>query len=121
MTSKKLILLVDSCPVGAQMSRTLLSALGHEVVVARTGKAALSSAAEAPFDIILLEKSLQDMDGSACAKALGEMSHGNRRFPIVLYTKEPLNGEAKDPAFVFASQRASALSHLSAIIQDFSL
>ncbi|HMC83437.1 MAG TPA: sigma-54 dependent transcriptional regulator [Candidatus Polarisedimenticolia bacterium] len=57
------ILLVESDAPQAEHFRSLLASTGHQVTVASSGSEALESISSHAFDILLLDLSLDDMDG----------------------------------------------------------
>ena len=64
------VLLVEDNPVNALLARALLSREGCAVDRAATGLEALEAASTAPYDLILLDLRLPDMDGLAVCRAL---------------------------------------------------
>jgi diguanylate cyclase (GGDEF)-like protein len=65
-------LIVDPDPAAAEVVRMVLEELGGQVVVVRTGAAALRVAREpgADFDLVVLELELPDMDGLVACRRL---------------------------------------------------
>ncbi len=68
----RLVLVEDDETIGQALSRSL-SAHGHQVRWVTTGQAAIA-AAEAPFDLVLLDLGLPDLDGSRWAGGCGPRS-----------------------------------------------
>jgi CheY-like chemotaxis protein len=66
------VVVVDDNRDNADTLNTLLTMMGHEVRVGYDGNAALQAAASAPFDVMLLDVGLPDMDGYAVARQLRE-------------------------------------------------
>ncbi|KWT99356.1 TMAO reductase system sensor TorS [Vibrio toranzoniae] len=64
------VLLVEDNPVNCIVAEGFLHNLGHEVVIATTGKEALSIFSEQAFDIALVDINLPDCDGVALIQQL---------------------------------------------------
>jgi CheY-like chemotaxis protein len=64
------VLLVEDNPVNALLARALLTREGCAVDRAATGQEALAAAATAPYDLILMDLRLPDMDGFAVCRSL---------------------------------------------------
>jgi signal transduction histidine kinase/CheY-like chemotaxis protein len=65
----RVLLVEDHADVAATYS-SLLAGLGHDVEVARSGRAALSAARRAPPDVVLCDIGLPDVDGYEVARRL---------------------------------------------------
>lgn len=66
------VLLVEDNPVNALLARALLAKEGCAVDRAATGQEALQAAAHAPYDLILMDLRMPDLDGLAATKILRE-------------------------------------------------
>ena len=66
------VLLVEDNPVNALLAKALLTREGCAVDRAATGLEALEAAATAPYDLILMDLRLPDMDGLAVCRGLRE-------------------------------------------------
>ncbi len=90
----KRVLVVDDHVPTRSLIRTLLEAEKtetFEVVEAGSGTECLKAADQrGPFDLVLLDVNLPDMDGYAVCKAL---RHGDKKVPIVFVTAK---GDLKD-------------------------
>ncbi len=64
------VLLVEDNDLGRIYLEHLLHGKGHVTVPAATGREALDAVARQPFDLILMDLQLPDMDGLAVAKAI---------------------------------------------------
>ena len=73
MTRPQRILIVDDNVDAAESLATLISLLGHEATVLHDGREALEVAATQPFDLMLLDIGLPDMDGFEVARRLREL------------------------------------------------
>ncbi|MFL5403847.1 MAG: response regulator [Gemmatimonadales bacterium] len=84
------ILIVEDSPLVQEMYRQVFSRRSHELTAAGDGRTALIELAVSghPYDLILLDPRLPDMDGVEFIRAV----RGNSvlgRTPIVLTTAEP--------------------------------
>jgi CheY-like chemotaxis protein len=64
------VLLVEDNPVNALLARALLTREGCAVDRAATGQEALEAAANAPYDLILMDLRMPDLDGLSAARML---------------------------------------------------
>ncbi len=78
------ILVVDDNVDAAMIVADILGMLGHEVVVAHDGLAAVSMAADLKPDVILLDIGLPGIDGYEVARRIRMQEPGERRPPILI-------------------------------------
>ena len=93
MSNKKVLVVDDHVPTRALIKTILEAEKTHEFVVteAGTGTECLKAADKTgPFDLILLDVNLPDMDGYAICRAL---RHVDKKVPIVFVTAK---GDLKD-------------------------
>lgn len=70
----KRVLVVDDNTDAADMLATFVTMLGGDVTTVHTGTAALDAAARCPFDVVLLDVGMPDMDGNEVCRHLRAMS-----------------------------------------------
>jgi two-component system sensor kinase len=88
------ILLAEDGLINQKVAVGLLAALGHQVTVAENGAAAVRAHEREPFDLILMDVEMPQMDGleaTAIIREREETSH--RRTPIVAMTAHALKGD----------------------------
>ncbi len=79
------ILLAEDQPFNQLLASELLQGLGCEVTVAHNGAEAVAVAAQQPFDLVLMDCQMPEMDGFAATRRLREQAH-SARWPIVALT-----------------------------------
>jgi PAS domain S-box-containing protein len=99
------ILVAEDTPASQMVVRLLLEGLGHTVEVVSNGRQAVE-ACERPFDAVLLDIQMPEMDGCAAAHAIrareatdGNAGEGGSRLPLVALS-----------AFSQPSEQAAALA-----------
>lgn len=88
------ILLAEDNPVNQLLAVRLLEKAGHAVTVAGNGHQALAELEHAPFDLILMDVQMPEMDGfeATAAIRLRERTTG-RHIPIVALTAHAMKGD----------------------------
>jgi len=89
-TADKLrILLVEDLPANQMLVVHVLNRRGHEVEVATNGVQAVELAGRTPFDVVLMDLQMPDMDGFEATAAIRALPNGART-PIVALTAHAL-------------------------------
>ena len=89
----KRILLVDDNQVNLKLASELIRLWGHQVVEADHGSTALEYYRQQPFDLIILDIQMPDIDGVSLLQMMREHSPDDRT-PVVALTANVLNDEA---------------------------
>ena len=99
------ILVAEDNDINALLMRSLLSRLGHQVVVTTTGNAAVESwlaaqAAETPYDLILMDVQMPELNGIEATRRIRrrEAEQADAHTPIVALTANALS-EDRDACF----------------------
>jgi CheY-like chemotaxis protein/two-component sensor histidine kinase len=88
------ILVAEDNPVNQKLIRALLTRDGHEVTIAASGRAAVDAlAGPAPFDAILMDIQMPEMDGFQATAAIRELPNGTgKAVPIIALTAHAQTG-----------------------------
>jgi CheY-like chemotaxis protein len=88
------ILLVEDNLVNQRLATRVLEKAGHAVTVAGNGVEALVQHASRPFDLVLMDVSMPQMDGLQATAAIRKREEGTQRHtPIVALTAHALVGD----------------------------
>ncbi len=82
---KPQILLVEDNEVAQRFMRTVLERKGYDVRVAASGAEAIDAVVAAPFDLVLMDVQMPEMDGLECTRRIRHLPSG-RTVPIVACT-----------------------------------
>jgi CheY-like chemotaxis protein len=90
--SRKLhVLVAEDSPVNQKLAAALVQKLGHEVVLANNGQEALSAWESQPFDLILMDIQMPEMDGlEATRKIRQKEQQRGTHVPIIAVTAHVL-------------------------------
>ena len=88
------ILLAEDGAINQQVAVRLLEERGHSVVVVNNGRAAVEQVATQPFDVVLMDVQMPDMDGLEATAAIrrAEAQTGGH-VPIVAMTAHAMKGD----------------------------
>jgi two-component system sensor histidine kinase/response regulator len=89
------VLLAEDHPINQKVATRMLESQGHEVTIAANGRLALEDlASSGPFDLILMDVQMPEMDGFEATAAIrsGERP-GGVRMPVVALTAHAMTGD----------------------------
>jgi len=88
------ILLAEDSLVNQKLAVGLLERVGHSVVVANNGQEALGAAESQPFDLVLMDVQMPEMDGlEATAAIRAREKRTGRHLPIIAMTAHAMPGD----------------------------
>lgn len=87
------VLLVDDAPANQLIAKALLTKQGHLVDSAENGVEAVAAAQRFPYDIILMDISMPEMDGLEATKIIRSTPGPNRETPIIAMTAHAMRGD----------------------------
>jgi light-regulated signal transduction histidine kinase (bacteriophytochrome)/CheY-like chemotaxis protein len=88
------ILLAEDNRVNQAIVRRLLHKLGHALVIANNGNEALSLMAQRPFDLVLMDVQMPEMDGFHATKRIREIERSTHsHIPIIAMTAHAMKGD----------------------------
>ncbi len=86
------ILLVEDNEMNRDMLSRRLRRKGYEVEMAVTGTDGVAMALEGPYDLILMDMSLPEIDGWEATRRIRE-AEGPSRIPIIALTAHAMSGD----------------------------
>ncbi|MBU2548732.1 MAG: response regulator, partial [Proteobacteria bacterium] len=86
------VLVAEDNIINAKVASRFLSRLGHRSMIAADGIAALGLLARHPFDIVLMDVEMPEMDGFEATRRIraGEAGAANRGIPVIAMTAHVL-------------------------------
>lgn len=88
------VLVVEDNPINQKVAQRLLEKAGHTVVLAGNGKEAISVLEVRPFDLVLMDISMPEMDGLEATSLIRQREIGQQiRLPIVAFTAHAMVGD----------------------------
>jgi two-component system, sensor histidine kinase and response regulator len=91
--SRARVLVVEDNNVNQLVALGQLQRLGHECVIATGGRAALELIRTEPFDLVLMDCQMPDMDGYEATRHIRQMDGAAARVPVIAITAHALPGE----------------------------
>jgi two-component system sensor histidine kinase/response regulator len=88
------ILLTEDNIVNQRVALRILEKAGHQVAIAKNGREALRLLSEQPFDLVLMDVQMPEMDGfEATAVIRGLEKRTGRHIPIIAMTAHAMAGD----------------------------
>ncbi len=88
------ILVVEDNSVSRELAMHMLKQLGHEVATVGNGRAAVDLQTTQPFDLIVMDVWMPEMDGLEACRKIRELEVPNgRRTPIIALTAHAIRGD----------------------------
>ena len=91
---RRRILLAEDGVINQQVAVRLLEERGHSVVVVNNGRAAMEQVAAQPFDVVLMDVQMPDMDGLEATAAIRQAeTPTGEHIPIIAMTAHAMKGD----------------------------
>ena len=89
------VLLAEDTPANCHVVRAILEKRGHEVTVVSDGRQAVEAVQRLPFDLVLMDVQMPEMDGLEAAAAIRAKEHriGSPPLPIIAMTAHAMKGD----------------------------
>jgi PAS domain S-box-containing protein len=87
------ILVAEDNRVNQMVARRLLESLGYSVDVVANGREVLSALARSPYDLVLMDQQMPELDGFQTTVAIRRLGEPTNRILIVAMTANALAGE----------------------------
>ena len=88
------VLLAEDNAVNRMVAARMLEKRGHSVVPVGNGREALAALRKEPFDVILMDVQMPEMDGYEATSAIRELEEAKgRRTPIIALTAHAMKGD----------------------------
>jgi signal transduction histidine kinase/CheY-like chemotaxis protein/ligand-binding sensor domain-containing protein len=95
-SASRKILLAEDSPVNRTVAVRLLEKRGHRVSVATNGREAVEAAQREPFDLVLMDVQMPEMDGFEATAMIRQSESGaGRHLPIFALTAHAMTGDAQ--------------------------
>ena len=88
------VLLAEDNPVNQMVAKRMVEKQGHSAVLVASGRQALEALAAGPFDLVLMDVQMPDMDGLAATAAIRQRERDTgAHIPIVAMTAGAMQGD----------------------------
>jgi two-component system, sensor histidine kinase and response regulator len=88
------LLLVEDGEANQRLARAMLQKWGHSVEIAQNGREAVEMWQREPFDLILMDVQMPEMDGFEATRLIRQQEEGtDRHIPIVAMTARAMKGD----------------------------
>ncbi|MCF6255316.1 MAG: ATP-binding protein [Gammaproteobacteria bacterium] len=92
-TTNTRILLAEDNPANQMVIKNILEHAGLQVDIATNGREAIEAVRTLPYDIVLMDVSMPDMDGISATREIRQLPGETGKLPIVALTAHSLSGD----------------------------
>ena len=94
LTGRKLrVLLAEDNQINAVLATAIIKRAGHHVDVAHNGVEALETLAQAPYDVVLMDMHMPEMDGLEATRRIRALKSEDARVPIIALTANAMRAD----------------------------
>lgn len=86
------VLLAEDQPVNQKLMKAVMERLGHHLTIANNGVEALGRLGEKPFDLVLMDIQMPELDGISATKLIRSSDEPWRNIPIIAVTAHTMDG-----------------------------
>src|SRR5204862_3280720 len=90
------VLVAEDNQVNQLVIVAMLNRLGHQVDLAANGVEAVAAVERAPYDLVLMDVQMPEMDGPAATKAIRRLDSPAARVPIIALTANAMAGHREE-------------------------
>jgi signal transduction histidine kinase/CheY-like chemotaxis protein len=90
------VLVADDNLVNQKVAKSMLERLGHTAALASDGKEALLAVKTAPFDLIMMDVQMPEMDGLEATRRIRELEAGKAHVPIIALTAHAMDSHREE-------------------------
>ena len=87
------ILVAEDAPANQRLINALLKKRGHRVDVVANGIEAVNSLRNVPYDVVLMDLHMPEMDGITATKVIRNMDGEKANIPIIAVTADAMSGD----------------------------
>jgi len=87
------ILVAEDNPVNQKVALSLLARIGYRADVVANGQEAIEALLRQPYDVVLMDGQMPEMDGSEATRQIRQQISANRQPHIIAMTADALQGD----------------------------